>query len=368
MGAVRAHGEQGLGATTGDVSWERAMTDLRAFVTSHEAVRVGAKSLSVPPELRDEFYGLVSCVQAALTEAVLGERMEQAHRVAALCEGVRRSIVDGSALRAFGLGASLEGFLADPAEALARPAFSLVLDNLQGRTTDEAMEAAARRLIEDAFAALTRSAYEGWVYYGVVAALRPRRFWRVDSPDTVEMYPVETDEVHVGYQVTSPERRMPEAVFETADGRIFAMKSEAARELDYYGVKIERRRDSSAGGNTAGLLGHRVLLLHALDSVGSVQATVDRQKARQMPCELMVEVLCPRDMETPAYVSAFVERINAVRSRRPVQVVTFGEEGQFPEGMLDDPSVAPVCRRVAGCDGDVPGAMARLLQPESIAA
>ena len=58
----------------------------------------------------------------------------------------------------------------------------------------------------------------------------------------------------------------------------------------------------------------------------------------------------PREMATPAYVSAFVERVNAVRSRRPVQVIALdvpagvgtSEPAEFPAGMLDDPTVAPV--------------------------
>ena len=58
----------------------------------------------------------------------------------------------------------------------------------------------------------------------------------------------------------------------------------------------------------------------------------------------------PREMATPAYVSTFVERINAVRSRRPVQVIALDapagagafEPAEFPAGMLDDPTVAPV--------------------------
>ena len=131
------------------------------------------------------------------------------------------------------------------------------------------------------------------------------------------------------------------------------MKNEAARELDYYGLKIERRRVSSAGGNTAGLVGHRVLMLYRLGSVDEVDAVADRDRMRQTPSDLLVEVLAPRDMETPAYVSLFAARINAARSRRPVQVVTYDEAGKFPAGMEEDPDIAPVRRRVVGFDEGV---------------
>ena len=100
-------------------------------------------------------------------------------------------------------------------------------------------------------------------------------------------------------------------------------------------------------------MGHRVLLLYRLESVGDVGLICDRDQLLPLPSDLFCEVLAPRDLSTPAYVGTFVERINAVRSRRPVQVVTFDGEGDFPEGMLDDPTVAPVVRRVAGLDEGV---------------
>ena len=95
---------------------------------------------------------------------------------------------------------------------------------------------------------------------------------------------------------------------------------------------------------------HRVLLLWELTSVDAVGFVADRDKSHLIPPALTVEVLMPCEMATPAYLSAFVERVNAVRSRRPVQVIALdaataagaSKPAQFPEGMLEDPTVAPV--------------------------
>ena len=179
----------------------------------------------------------------------------------------------------------------------------------------------------------------------MVARLSPVRFHAVFTPDMKEVRTVPTKSVQVGTQPSSPTLRLPEAAFQTADGRFFAMKSESAHELDFYGFKNKRRRDSSSGGNTAGLVTHRVLLLWELPSLSAVGFVADRDKSLLTPPDLTVEVLEPAEMSTPAYVSAFVSRINAVRSRRAVQVLALegaGAEAAFPEGMLDDPTVAPV--------------------------
>ena len=84
-------------------------------------------------------------------------------------------------------------------------------------------------------------------------------------------------------------------------------------------------------------------------------------KRVQTPIDLLVEVLEPNDMGYPAYVSRFVERVNAARSRRPVQVVTFDESGEFPAGLLEDDSVVPIERRTVGFDEGKLADIARLL-------
>lgn len=338
-------------------AWPDAYDDLRAFALERNGVVVAPKSLTVPADVRSAFYERVEDAQRSLARQALGGRIEEAAHVAERCRAMRQRLLDATGLVAFHLAPTLEAFMTDAEGAVSKPAFSAVLDGLQsGRGADEVFEA-ARLPLEESCASLVRNAYEAWAYYGVVMALEPVRFWAVESPDAYEVHAVRADEVTAACQTPSPERRIPEAVFETRDGRVFAMKSEAARELDYYGLKIERRRDSSAGGNTAGLIGHRVLMLYRLGAADEVEAVADRDKMRQTPSDLMCEVLAPRDMATPAHVSLFAARINAARSRRPVQVITYDEAGEFPAGMEDDPGVAPVKRHVVGFDED---ALARI--------
>lgn len=354
------------GARASERGWRDAYGRLRDYAAAHEGIRLAPRSLTVPPEARPGFYELVEQVQGGLAEAVLGSEAERVREAARRCAAMRGRVLDRSGLAAFHLAPTLESLMSDADKTLAKPAFALVLDAVGQGSSPEELEAAARRALPPFCSSLFRNAYEAWAYLGVVAALEPTRFYATLSSDTEEVRAVRTDEVRAASQVTSPERRIPEAVFETADGRVFAMKSEAARELDYYGVRIERRRDSSAGGNTAGLMGHRVLLLYRLGSVDDVAVTVDRQKRVQTPIDLMCEVLEPHDMSYPAYVSAFVERINAARSRRPVQVITFDASGEFAPGLLDDEAVAPVRRRTVGFDEEKLADIAKTLDDRDI--
>lgn len=348
-------------------TWEQAYADLVQFVHQHDTIVVTPTSLSVPVDVRDEFYEWVETARKQLVRDVLGVRIDEAICLAQRAATRRSEFVARAGLRSFQLASQLEHFFTDPLATLSKPAFSLVLDGLQNATPVAEIEAKAQVEVADFCYELMRNAYEAWVYYTVVLALDPVKFWGVVSNDTVRVTAVETQDIVAAAQITSPERRIPEAVFQTRDGRLFAMKSEAARELDYYGVRIQRQRDNSAGGNTAGLVCHRVLLLYRLQSLDEVAPVVDRQKNWQKPCDLMCEVLEPCEMSVPAYVSTFVQRINAVRSRRPVQVLTYSAEGSFPCGMDEDLTVAPFERRVVGFDESILCEVASLLdEPKEV--
>lgn len=345
---------------TQNAPWTEGLSELRAWTAAHEAIAVAPSSLSVPEPLRSEFYERVDGVQRRLAETVLGEGIEAACVVARACAEVRDEVLAATGLSAFTLAAKLEGFLEDPLAALAAPAFSPVLDALSGRLTEAEAEREAVMALTRGRESLMRNAFEAWAYYGVIAELRPRKFWAVASFDGSDAQAVETDEVVVGWQAASPDRRVPEAVFQTEDGRLFAMKSEAARELDYYGFSATRGRDTSAGGNTRDLMGHRVLLVYEMRSLDEVPVMVDRQKRIQRPCDLACTVIDPIQMRNPAYYGTFLTRLRGLRSRRPVQVVPFGDEPfseetvsglgeaiEFHKYGLDRGTLAPIAQRLA---------------------
>lgn len=308
------------------------------------------QSLTIPEKRREPFYSLVAEIQKDLAAGCLGDEFSQGKKLAKMCASMKERLIKGTNLKEFRLASALENFIRDPEMTMAKPAFGIILDGLQQGLSPEEIESRCVHQIIPFCRDLFRNGYEAWLYYGVVASLAPVHFYSVYSPDTVELQAVDTKSVTVGDQITSPERRMPEAVFVTEDNRIFAMKSEAARELDYYGIGVTRRRDFSAGGNTADQIAHRVLLLYRLESLEKIPLLADRDRLYLLPSDLMCEFLMPEEMERPHPLSLFVDRIGTVRSRRPVQVLTWDEKGQFPDGMTEDRAVAPIERRIIGQD------------------
>lgn len=339
-----------MGAERTEQNWRTEFSGFREFLAGHPEIRITKKSLAIPKEQREAFYARLEGISRALAESLLGDRAAEGAEMAARCQAVRKELLMQTGLKELRLPSALENWIVSPASVLARPVFGLMLDGIQQRLPEEEIEVRAARELRSFAGDLFRNAYEIWAYYGIVAALKPVRFYGIQSPDTVQVNVVDTDMVQVGYQVTSPERRLPEAVFETADGRTFAMKSESAGEIAFYGTKIHRKQDFSSGGNTADELTHRVLLLYRLEKKEEAGLLANREKLYIRPADLMCEYLLPEEMSGSYSVSGFVERMRTIRSRRSVQVLTLDERGEFPKEMAEDPAVPKWERVVVGCD------------------
>ncbi len=342
-------------------NWKAEFWELKEYTKRREDVIVTRESLAVPEEKREEFYGLVERSQRAIACQVLGDLEARGRHLAGQCVKRRNQLIEGTNLKEFRLAATLESFMADPGAAMAKPAFGIILDGLQKNMSPEEMEELAGRQVVPFCKDLLRSAYEAWLYYGVVKALKPVRYYDVWSPDTVETQTVETDSVKVGFQVTSPERRMPETVFVTEDNRVFAIKSEVAEELDFYGVRPARCCDFSSGGNTVDQLAHRVLLIYGLKSADKAPLLANREKLYVLPSDLMCEFLLPEEMERARSAAQFIARIRTVRSRRPVQVLTYDGRGEFPPELMGDPMMPPIEKKEIGEDERKLKEVARLL-------
>ncbi len=134
----------------------------------------------------------------------------------------------------------------------------------------------------------------------------------------------------MGYQQSSPDKRLPEMVFETAEGKTIAIKTETGLEMDYYGEKVSREKGYSSGGNTVNELAHRVLLTYCFPSPKAVGFLADAEKAFVRPTDLTCTFLLPSEMENEYLYSSVVRHLSTIRSLRPVQVLSFDQNGAFP--------------------------------------
>ena len=332
------------------MSWSEVFAALKAFASSHDDIRVTPQSLRIPKLYRDEFYALVDKAALSLAGELAGERLAEITSLAEKLAEVRGRICSGSNLRAYRLPASLENLIVSPEKAVSQPLFSLMLDALQNSLSPAEVQDRAAQLILPAINDLQRCAYEAWAYLGILEAWQPVRFYGIVTTDFSKLTVTETDEVTMGYQYTSPDKRLPETVFVTADGRTIAVKTEVGLELDYYGEKVSRDKGYSSGGNTVDELAHRVLLAYRFPSPQELGIIADAERNFVRPTDLMCSFVLPREMENKYLFSSFVRHLRMVRSLRPVQILSFDKRGSFPDGAEQDPLVPKWERTAVGYD------------------
>ena len=332
------------------MSWSEAFAALKTFTASHDDIRVKPQSLRIPKTYREEFYALTDNAALALSGDLAGERLAEIASLAEMLAEVRGRICSCSNLRAYRLPASLENLIVSPEKAVSQPLFSLMLDALQNSLSREEVQDRAAQLISPAINDLQRCAYEAWAYLGILEAWKPVRFYGIVTADFAKLTVTETDEVTMGYQYTSPDKRLPETVFETADGKTIAVKTEVGLELDYYGEKVSRDRGYSSGGNTVDELAHRVLLAYRFPSPQELGLIADAEKNFVRPADLMCSFLLPREMENEYLFSSFVRHLRMVRSLRPGQILRFDQRGSFPDGADHAPLIPKWERTAVGYD------------------
>ena len=311
-------------------SWQEAYQALTAYVAERETIRISRTSLRIPKEERESFYALVDDVVACMVSELAGERLGEAGKLAKQIEETRQRIYAASNLKAWHLPASIENLIHAPERTASGTLFDLVLDTLQNGRSCEELEDRAEQVLLPYFKDLLRCSYETWVYLGIVEAWHPVRFYGVITSDFTTLTVSEADEVTMGYQQSSPDKRLPETVFETDDGKTLAIKMETGLEMDYYGEKVSREKGYSSGGNTVNEMSHRVLLAYCLSNPQAVGFLADAEKAFVRPTDLTCTFLLPSEMENEYLYSSVVRHLNTIRSLRPVQILSFDRNGEFP--------------------------------------
>ena len=334
------------------MSWREEYTALNDFVQENADIRMTPQSLRIPKALREAFYTRVDRVIEALADELAGDRLKEANALALRIEEIRRRMYERSNLKHYRLPASLENLIDAPEQAVSRPLFELVLDAMQNGRSAEELEDRAGQVLFPFLKDLQRCAYEAWAYLSVIEAWKPVRFYGIVTTNFSKLTVSEADEVTMGYQLSSPDKRLPEAVFETEDGKCIAVKHETGLELDYYGEKVSREKGYSSGGNTVNELAHRVLLAYRLPGPNAVRLIADAEKNFVLPTDLTCTFLLPSEMENDYLFSSFVRHIRTVRSLRPVQLLSFDANGAFPQDRIDDPRVPQWERTVTGYHAD----------------
>ena len=151
--------------------WQKKYKELKNFVTENPGIEIGKNVISIPEDLRLEFYRLFEAVRATFLEEKLLTLLERANLLSANYVKVEHEVTELLQLEGVSLSAGLDMFLHNPKEGLIAELFDPLFDLLGGTLNTGLFEQKAAECIETAFEDWYPSAYGKWVVLSLLRLL-----------------------------------------------------------------------------------------------------------------------------------------------------------------------------------------------------
>jgi len=159
--------------------WRQKYKKLTDFIANHAEIKIRPDAVSIPGNVRPEFYQLFNTVRTTLIE-------EKAPVVVSESKKLSRNYLkaEGEVSKLLGLEnisqrKPLHWFLRDPLDGLAGGLFDPLFNLLKGKTGIELFETEAKQNINASFSTLYGSGYEKWVSLSLVKLLESDNFFQV---------------------------------------------------------------------------------------------------------------------------------------------------------------------------------------------
>jgi hypothetical protein len=287
--------------------WQEHMTELIAFCREHPNIRIDSRRITIPREVRTEFYTLVDL----LADSLIDGKAHLPTDIDILMDAFRE--LEGgfrhqTNIERFVMPHSLRAFITAPAESLRMHLYDPLMRVLQGRLPVDAFGMVADEVLGTRIEGLYQAARELLIYYQVLWKLDPVAVRKVSFDKDHALQSEPSILIEPGQQQAFAQRRIPDTLIQMRDGIWYATKAELASEVGYYDIPILRRRDNTLAGDSQPLIGHRLMMIYRLDSERSIPLIADRDTRHVAPPTVVVELSEPQALSVAAYRLALGNR------------------------------------------------------------
>jgi hypothetical protein len=303
---------------TARMNWKTAYKALKDFVATNPEIRIDSSEISIPKELRDEFYRRFDLIRGALVAerySILPGNLE------ILCRNYIRAekeVLELLHLERISIPVDLSSFLHSPKDGLARILYNRLFDVVQGKTTVEEFE----KLAEDELAAsasdLFRLGYEPWATLALIQLFEPDEIYFVDLDEDYKPFLGELKEIAFGRQAHHPWLRIPEFVIHSKKiDKYVAVKVALTREVETYFIPFEPPvKPKKRTGDTSFVMDSRVMLLAIMPTKHEIPIIADLNARTITSPDLIVEYVTMQEISDPDVLVQVRIRMNAVNPKR----------------------------------------------------
>lgn len=280
--------------------WKESLLALDDYISHQSDISISSNMVSVPRELRAEFYHHFDSVLELFVEAYTTCFAQDMSELSECYRAEQSRFIELTNVRGIALPKSLETYLENPLKALAGGLYLILFDYLQGKTTCKEFEKVAFEHVVECERSLQRCGFEFWVFLRVLNLLNPRKVYGVIFGPNLQPQVEDTIVFEPGKQQPLAERRIPDTVIETQEGVFYALKFENSPEIGYYDMPIVRRRDNTLAGNSKEIIGQRVMIVYRISDLESIPTVANRDEACVVSPDIVIEISSKEELSVRA--------------------------------------------------------------------
>jgi hypothetical protein len=154
-------------------NWQKAFEELEVFISNHDSIEISSKVVSIPGELRPDFYRLFNAVRASFAKDRFPNYIEDAYELSRNYLEVKNRVCSRLGLTNIELSPQLNWLINDPVDGLIHEVFNTVYDLLKRKIDLAKFEAIADAAISNTYSVLSRDGYNRWITLALLEDAAP---------------------------------------------------------------------------------------------------------------------------------------------------------------------------------------------------
>jgi hypothetical protein len=317
--------------------WNQSYAALTDYIAAHPDIRISTNEVSIPKELRDEFYRHFDKTRHAIVDAYASSLPVDMDSLSRNYVKAEQEITEMLGLEGIVIPVDLKTFLYNPKEGLARVLYNGLFDLLQGKAEHAAFQQQVGNDIKSTAVELYRLGYEQWAGLALITLLEPDEAFLVDLDEDYTPFLTELKSIAFGRQAHHPTLRIPEFVVHSKKlNRDVAVKMALAREIETYYVPFAPPvRPKKRTGDTSFALDFRVLLLYFLEDRKSIPIITDLGGRSTIASpDLVIEYVTESELSDINVLNQIQRRIQTVNPRLGTCLFVMDPSKEMPPGQL----------------------------------
>lgn len=308
------------------MKWEQEHESLRNYIIEHPEIVINKSEVTIPRELRDEFYVRFDRLRHDFVE---DHKSSISVDYDTLCRNfieIEKEITGLLNLDSIEMPMDLASFLRTPKEGLMRILYNQTFDLLQGKTSIEEYREYALNDLRTMAAGLYRLGYEQWAGLVIVKLLDPDEAFFVDLDEDYKPYLTELRSISFGRQAHHPTMRLPEFVLHSRKlDKYVAVKMALALELETYAASLKPPvRPKKRTGDTSLALDTRVMLLLLMSTPKDIPIVADIYDLKLTNPNWMMEFISAGELEDPESLEQVKRHLHAMKPKLGSCLVVVG--------------------------------------------